>query len=154
MACFYSVCKEDQWTRWCHMLLLSPERRNQSLGAAGIHFRWKWWGQQLGHKCFDLSGNQPGLGLVQNAGWGEIAWWDWTQVQNTGVRDPFHGLSALPKIRGTGSGPAALRGIRGTWDDVTSSKLAGRGTNDAELLWNTRDSIFVVGKCVGLDKYQ
>jgi len=31
------------------------------LGSAGIHFRWKWWGQQPGHKCFDLSGNQPGL---------------------------------------------------------------------------------------------
>jgi len=39
MACFYSVCKEDQCARQCHMLLLSPERRRQSLGSAGIHFR-------------------------------------------------------------------------------------------------------------------
>jgi len=49
MACFYSVCKEDQCARQCHMLLLSPERPRQSLGSAGIHFRWKWWGQQPGH---------------------------------------------------------------------------------------------------------
>jgi len=32
-------CKEDQCARQCHMLLLSPERRRQSLGSAGIHFR-------------------------------------------------------------------------------------------------------------------
>ena len=33
MACFYSVCKEDQCARQCHMLLLNPERRRQSLGS-------------------------------------------------------------------------------------------------------------------------
>ena len=55
MACFYSVCKEDQCARQCRMLLLSPERPRQSLGSAGIHFRWKWWGQQPDHKCFNFS---------------------------------------------------------------------------------------------------
>jgi len=29
MACFYSVCKEDQCARQCHMLLLNPERPRQ-----------------------------------------------------------------------------------------------------------------------------
>jgi len=43
LVCVYSVCKEYQCARQCHMLLLSPERRCQSLGSAGIHFRWKWW---------------------------------------------------------------------------------------------------------------
>ena len=38
MACFYSVCKVDQCARQCHMLLLSPERRRQSLGSARIIF--------------------------------------------------------------------------------------------------------------------
>ena len=53
MACFYSVRKEDQCARQCHMLLLSPERWRQSLGSAGIHFRWKWWGQQPIVKNYD-----------------------------------------------------------------------------------------------------
>jgi len=35
------------------------------------------------------------IGLVQNAGRGGIAGRDRTHVQNAGVRDPFHGLSAL-----------------------------------------------------------
>ena len=77
---------------------------------------------------------RPQRGLVQNAGRGGIAGRDRTQVQNAGVRDPFHGLSALPKIHGTGSGPAGLHGIRGTRDDATSGKLAGRGTKDMGLL--------------------
>ena len=38
---FTQVCKEDQCARQCHMLLLSPERRRQSLGSAGNHFRCK-----------------------------------------------------------------------------------------------------------------
>jgi len=38
LACFYSVCKGDQCARQCHMLLLSSERRRQSLGSAEIHF--------------------------------------------------------------------------------------------------------------------
>jgi len=74
IACFYSVCKEDQCARQCHMLLLSPERRRQSLGSAGIHFRWKWWGQQPGHKkCFDLCANQPGLDWVNLRLWEKCA---------------------------------------------------------------------------------
>ena len=73
MACFYSVCKEDQCARRCHMLLLSPERRCQSLGSAGIHFQWKWWRQQPGHECFDLSGNQPGLDWVNLRLWEKCA---------------------------------------------------------------------------------
>jgi len=40
----------------CHMLLLSPERRRQSLGSAGIHFRWKWWGQ---HATCNIKTNIP-----------------------------------------------------------------------------------------------
>ena len=72
MACFYSVCK-DQCARQCHMLLLSPERRRQSFGSAGIHFQWKWWGQQPGHECFDLSGNQPGLDWVNLRLWEKCA---------------------------------------------------------------------------------
>jgi len=48
---------------------------------------------------------------------------DWRQVQNAGVWDPFHGLSSLPKIRGTGSSLAGLHGIRGTRDDAASSLL-------------------------------
>jgi len=89
--------------------------------------------------CYSSTGPLPSLpaskyGLVQNAGRGGIAGRDRTQVQNAGVRDPFHGLSALPKIHGTGSGPAGLHGIRETRDDATSGKLAGRGTKDMGLL--------------------
>jgi len=73
MACFYSVYKEDQCARQCHMLLLSPERRRQSLDSAGIHFRWKWWGQKPSHKCFDLSRNQPGLDWVNLRLWEKCA---------------------------------------------------------------------------------
>jgi len=51
---------------------------------------------------------------------GGITGRDRTQVQNTGVQDPFHRLSALPKIRGTGSSPAGLHGIRRMRDDATS----------------------------------
>ena len=58
--------------RQCHMLLLSPERRRQSF-SAGIHFRWKWWGQQPAHRCFDHSGNQPGLGWVNLRLWEKCA---------------------------------------------------------------------------------
>jgi len=67
----------------------------------------------------------PLSGLVQNAGRGEIAGRDRTQVQNAGVRDPFHGLSALPKIHGTGSGPAGLHGIRGTTRLVVNLRDVG-----------------------------
>jgi len=35
MACFYSVCKEDQCARQCHMLLLSPERRRHYKAVLG-----------------------------------------------------------------------------------------------------------------------
>jgi len=73
MACFYSVCKEDQCARQCHMLLLSSDRRRQSLGSAGIYFQWKWRGQQPGHKCFDLSGNQPCLDWVNLRLWEKCA---------------------------------------------------------------------------------
>jgi len=40
------------------------------------------------------------MGLLQNVGRGGIAGRDQTQVQNAGVWDPFHRLSALPKIHG------------------------------------------------------
>jgi len=87
------------------------------------------------------------MGLVQNAGRGGIAGRHRTQVQNAGVRDPFHGLSALPKIRGTFSGPAGLHGIRGTTRLVVNLRDAGptmrnycetRGTASS-LLENARD---------------
>ena len=73
---------------------------------------------------------RPHRGLVQNAGRGGIAGRDRTQVQNAGVRDPFHGLSPLPKIHGTGSGPADCMVFR----FAGLGKLVGRGTKDMGLL--------------------
>jgi len=117
MACFNSVCKEDQYARQCHMLLLIPERRRQSLGSAGINFWWKWWGQQPGHKCFNLSGNQPGLDWVNLRLWENALecktlhelvthsqQWDWavvscqTQIFTRFFNGNYLGLS--PDLRG------------------------------------------------------
>jgi len=64
------------------------------------------------------------IGLVQNAGRGGIAGRDRRHVQNAGVRDPLFSRTfcTIPKIRGTGSGPAGLHGISGARDDATSGK--------------------------------
>ena len=79
----WTVYKEGQCAKWCHMQQLGPERLHQSLVSSRTHSQWTLWGLRLGRRYYGHDGSQPdqhweGLPLLRrfSAGWCVPAAWN------------------------------------------------------------------------------